>query len=57
MGMTERANDGREIATILVALFLWNYETYYMFFVDYFCHVLIANGHDLFIQLFNIRAA
>lgn len=48
MGMTERANDGREIATILVALFLWNYETYYMFFVDYFCHVLIANGHDLF---------
>lgn len=48
MGMTKREDGGREIATILVAVFLWNYETFYMFFVDYFCHVLVANGHDLF---------
>ncbi len=33
---------------VLMASFLWIYESYYVFCVDYFCSVLVFNGHDLF---------
>ena len=38
----------RQIATILIASFLWIYESVYIFSVDFFCYLLINNGHDLF---------
>jgi hypothetical protein len=39
---------------ILMASYLWMYESFYTFCVDFFCYLLIRKGHDLFNE-FNRR--
>ena len=42
------SNNAREIAVAGLLVFLWEYEVNYVLCIDAFCHLLIANGHDLF---------
>jgi hypothetical protein len=44
----EQATKKEAKNAVLLASFLWIYESYYVFCVDFFCRVFVFNGHDLF---------
>ena len=44
----EHATKRGETKAVLMASFLWISESYYVFCVDFFCSLLVFNGHDLF---------
>jgi hypothetical protein len=48
LNLAKRTNDRREIAIVHMTVFLWNYEIVYMYYVDFLCHLLTTNGHDLY---------
>lgn len=46
--MIENSENKRQKTIGHMMAFLWTYESVYMYCVDTFCFLLIANGHDLF---------
>jgi hypothetical protein len=47
-------NEKQKKTPVFMASYLWMYEGVYTFCVDFFCHILIRKGHDLFDE-FNRR--
>ena len=41
-------NEKQKKVPILMASYLWLYQGAYTFCIDFFCYLLIKNGHDLF---------
>ena len=46
--LVQSTKEKQKKTPVLMAGYLWIYEGFYTFCVDFFCHLLIKKGHDLY---------